>query len=272
MVSYPIPELERLRGPRASITRGLVLATSAASGPAGPAGPPGPAGAAAATSILVAGGSGMADVAATLRFLPSAVAAREGELACGVRVLWSQGGGGSGDGSYVDILVEQAAAGGARALVVRQRLSEAAALALDDGAGPSVAWEPEPELGGGGGTFLCRTSRHPLPDLGAATGASGPGLKHEVALRVLVDRSVVEAFADGGLVTHWVHQPPPPPPPPPEGVGSRAAAGVPAVVGAASIAAIAMGSGGSCEFASIDVWPMRPFTYNTERCSAAAPC
>jgi len=230
IVSYPVPELSRLRNhdPTASLNvRNLQVSQPL-------------------TPLPFHGE--LLDIEASIRFtgLPAAFHTRN--IACGFRVLWRNQ---SGDDAafvhakdtYIEILAEMSFAKNglptAKSLVVVD--TNARYLNDDD--------EQTPRAQG------------KLHDVSSNTFDANSiidKLSKRVPLRILVDRSIVETFMDGGLTTSSVyHQSLP-------HIGSQQqpAAGV-AIVSQKS------DDGLSCEIESLDVWQMRPFSYSTERCRSS---
>ena len=66
-------------------------------------------------------------------------------------------------------------------------------------------------------------------------------------LRVLVDASIIESFVDGGAITTFQNH-------------------NPTLDSAVGVAAVSKGSGGTCTFESLDVYPMRPMGYDISLC------
>ena len=229
IVSYPIPELSRLRNrdPRASLSmRNLQVLQ-----PLMP---------------LPFHGE-LLDIEASIRFSGSASAFHMRSIACGFRVLWRNQSGSStaithAEGTYIDVLAEMSFG--------KNGLPGAKSFFVVDTNTRNLNHDTEQNI-------EAQVKRYGIPANNIDTSSTLEKGSEKVSLRILVDRSIVETFMDGGLTTASVYQQPLP------HIGSQQQP-------AAGLAIISRKSDGglSCEIESLDVWQMRPFSYSTKRCKS----
>ena len=226
IVSYPIPELSKLRdnGP----TTSLKVINLPVVHPLVP----------------LSFHGDMLDIEASIRFTVSAAAFQARDIACGFRVLWRKQPGDDnslvdGKDTYVEVLAEMTFGDDGRPTAKSLIVAEVSVLSSSNDAERSV------------GT---RVNRHDVPLSRTLATSVVDEASRTMSLRILVDRSIVEAFANGGMTTASVYHP------------SSPFSG--ATLPAAGVAAVSRQSseGVSCEIESLDVWHMRPFSYSTNRC------
>ena len=224
-VTYPLPELASLRDEGGALaTAGLTLRN--------------------ASSLLLGIDGSMLDIEATITF--TAATSGGSALSCGVKVL-ADPTDPDGEGTIVVVNAAGSSAagssvGGRRSLNVEvlSRPSSAAATPLASSLTSSPA------------SFPARRAAA-MASADVDDGAADLSGDLTVALRVLVDASIVESFVDGGAAAHTAL-------PVRSGPAARGVYAVSSLVDAST--------GGACTFSSLTVWPMKPFSYDTSLCAA----
>lgn len=261
LINYPLPELgEQLRDTAnaadlsgATLTPGSVVPIQ-----------------------LLGGRTGrMVDIEATITFSFDG-SSSGGALSCGVRVLMDPKNPSSGEGTNVLVTVDPASATAnadakKKMLVVsvsdslskrkkeekklqsREGVISGSAATTNSNSSSSTGDEVEESEGLEQSKFFWRVA---VPENRNSSNNNGDV---SVALRVLVDSSMVESFVDGGVTTHTVLTVP----------------SDPSFVGLAAVAQLNGGdddggSGGGhgfCTFETLKVYPMNPFKYDLSLCA-----